>query len=500
MLFKSTRGSSKRITAQEAIIKGLADDGGLYVPEMIPKIDGDFLSGLLPLNYQKTALKVMKLFLDDFSEEELERCIDAAYNTDSFDCDEIVPFHQLDSDTFVMELYHGPTCAFKDMALQLLPSVLVKSLEKTENKQQVAILVATSGDTGKAALEGFADVAGTKILVFYPENGVSQVQKLQMTTQRGSNVAVSSVAGNFDDAQTGVKEIFRDKEIEKKLFSEGIILSSANSINWGRLMPQIVYYFWAYTRLVSDGAVKLGDKINFSVPTGNFGNILAGWYAKKMGLPIHKLICASNKNNVLSDFIQTGEYNRNREFHTTMSPSMDILISSNLERFLYELSDNDAVLIGQWMDTLKDIGTYNIGETKREKMADEFYGDYATEEQTQDEIRCVFNENGYLMDTHTAVAMRVYNEYRKSAGETVKTVVVSTASPYKFVKDVFEAVTCGKAKEDEFTLITELEKISGTKIPKPLAGLQDLPQRHLTNTTKQNMKMTAESLLLNLPN
>jgi threonine synthase len=583
---------------QEAILKGIADDGGLYVPEYVPKVSPEFIGGLSRMGYAGAAAAVMGLFMDGFSDGEVAQCAADAYNGHKFDDAGIAPLRALgDGQTYVLELFHGPTGAFKDMALQFLPGVMSKCLGKTGAKGDTAILVATSGDTGKAALEGFRDVPQTRILVFYPENGVSEIQKLQMVTQEGGNVSVAAVKGNFDDAQTGVKAIFSDRAIAQRLGASGISLSSANSINWGRLMPQIAYYFWAYASLLGKGAIALGERVRFAVPTGNFGNILAGWYAKEMGLPISKLICASNVNNVLSDFIQTGVYDKNRGFSATMSPSMDILISSNLERLLFELSGKDAELVSGWMAGLSSRGRYDVGARMRDAVAETMCGGYATEIETAAAIRSVFGRHGYLMDTHTAVAMHVYMGMRGNGGGSAAiagtgkspeegarkgenagagaasgggdgagkgmasgggesagngmasgggdgagngmapgrdseiTVVVSTASPYKFAKDVYLAINpqdgadigghaggasgsgggasdssgggsasgtggSGSADIDEFRYISLLEALSNSTAPKSLTELRAKRRRHFTVTAKDGMKDTALSLLL----
>ena len=473
MKYISTRDASLSLTAAEAISRGLSREGGLFVPETIPAFSQDFLRGLCGMNYAQRSAAVMGLYLDDYSGEELKRFTEAAYSAERFG-ESAAPLRQLDGNTAYLELWHGPTCAFKDMALQVMPHLLRAALKKTGEEKQVCILVATSGDTGKAALEGFRDVEGTKIFVFYPSDGVSDVQKLQMRTQQGNNVGVCAVKGNFDDAQSGVKAIFSDEAMRTKLADAGWFFSSANSINWGRLLPQIAYYVSAYCDAVNAGMVQLGQPISFCVPTGNFGNILAGWMAKKMGLPVHKLICASNTNNVLTDFFRTGIYDRNREFHTTMSPSMDILISSNLERLLY-LASGDDRQVKKWMEELNTVGRYQIGETLLGKLSADFDCGWCSEENTAATIGKHYAA-GYLMDTHTAVAARVLADYRESSGDRTPAVVVSTASPYKFCDNVLKAIG-SEATGSGTQLIETLSKVTGTEVPKPLEGLDKRPVR-----------------------
>ena len=465
MKYFSTRDKTNQVSAAQAIVSGLSRDGGLFLPEQIPGLSLDEISKLCKQSYQEKAVSIMNLFLDDFSKEELTGFAQQAYGT-NYDCGEIAPTRFLDEKTAMLELWHGPTSAFKDMALQMLPHLLTASLKKIDEQRRVCILVATSGDTGKAALEGFADVEGTSIVVFYPRDGVSEVQKLQMTTQQGKNVLVTSVEGNFDDAQTGVKQIFGDREMAETLDKKGWFLSSANSINWGRLLPQIVYYFSAYCDYVQAGYIKLGEQLDFCVPTGNFGDILAGWYAKEMGLPVRRLICASNSNKVLTDFFETGRYDRNREFFTTISPSMDILISSNLERLLFMLSD-DASVRG-WMEELKTKGSYQVGESVRFAICRDFAAGFATDTEAKACIQQLFDEKDYLMDPHTAVAYGVLDKLR-AEGECFPTVIVSTASPYKFCDSVLEALG-----EDGAALgpITRLEQRTKTTAPVPLTGLE----------------------------
>ena len=443
LLYRSTRSADVKVTASQAILKGLAADGGLYVPESIPALDVS-LEELAGMDYREVAYEVMKLFITDFTEEELKNCINKAYDS-KFDTDEIAPLVNADG-AYFLELFHGATIAFKDMALSILPHLLTTSARKNNIKNDIVILTATSGDTGKAALAGFADVKGTKIIVFYPKHGVSPIQEKQMVTQKGDNTYVVGIEGNFDDAQTGVKTMFGDSELAKELDANGFQFSSANSINIGRLVPQVVYYVYAYTRLLANNEIKNGDRINVVVPTGNFGNILAAYYAKNMGLPIAKLICASNENKVLFDFFKTGTYDRNREFVITSSPSMDILISSNLERLIYRIAGDDANANKELMDSLKKDGRYTITDDMRAKLED-FYGNYASEAETAEAIKSIYYNTGYVIDTHTAVAASVYKKYVAETSDETKTVIASTASPFKFTRSVMDAID--KAKYDK---------------------------------------------------
>ncbi len=470
MLYKSTRNGELRLESHQAILQGISEDGGLFVPQETPLL-GD-LASYLSLDYRGRAKLVLSKFLTDFTKEELDACVDGAYTCEKFGSDETAPLKTLDQNCSVLELWHGPTCAFKDMALQILPRLLTVSMKKSGNKDKVLILVATSGDTGKAALEGFRDVEDTKILVFYPSEGVSPLQKLQMMTQEGVNVGVCGIRGNFDDAQTGVKRIFGDAGMMDAVAQAGYRFSSANSINWGRLVPQIVYYVSAYCDLVNRGVVRCGDPINICVPTGNFGNILAAYYAKRMGLPVSRLICASNANNVLTDFLETGTYDRNREFHTTISPSMDILISSNLERLLFDLSLHDAEYIRTLFDQLAKEGKYTVKREMFEKLTQIFSAGYCDDDATRETIRAVFEKYHYTMDPHTAVAMHVYQRYYESTCDFTHTVIASTASPYKFPQSVLEAL--GKLEEgmDDFALLDRLAEISEMPVPAQLAGLR----------------------------
>ena len=492
MKYVSTREGTGGVTASQAIIRGIAPDGGLYVPETIPAVDMDFIRRLAGTDYRERAVEVLELYLEEFSRQELEDIASASYR-DNFDCPAIAPLRILDSETAYLELWHGPTSAFKDMALQIMPRLLTASLRKNGEKRTVSILVATSGDTGKAALEGFRDVPGTKIMVFYPRDGVSQVQKLQMTTQEGGNVNVVAVEGNFDDAQTGVKKIFGDRDFEKTLDGRGYFLSSANSINWGRLAPQIAYYFSAYCDMVNAGALEMGEKLDFCVPTGNFGDILAGWYAKRMGLPVGRLVCASNDNNVLTDFIATGIYDKNRPFRLTSSPSMDILVSSNLERLLYCLS-GDADRVRDMMGRLASVGRYDAGDDLRAAVGAEFTGGFCRDGEARAEIGEVWRENGYLIDPHTAVASRVLRELRKKEGVSRPAVVVSTASPFKFGSAVLEALGAVTGETGP-ALVEELAAFTGAAAPKPLSGLGQKPVRFDQWVAKEDMERAVSEFL-----
>jgi threonine synthase len=494
MHYVSTRDKSLKLTAAQAIAQGLSRDGGLFLPSETPKISLDFIKELCPLSYPQRAEKIMKLFLEDFTEEELRSYTKAAYSQPGYDCDNAAPLRLTDSSTAFLELWHGPTCAFKDMALQMLPYLLTASLKKTGETKQVCILVATSGDTGKAALEGFKDVPGTKILVFYPSDGVSDVQKLQMQTQQGSNVGVCAVYGNFDDAQNGVKAIFSDEGLRETLADKGYFFSSANSINWGRLLPQVVYYISAYCELLNAKSIKLGDKINFCVPTGNFGNILAGYYALEMGLPVKRLICASNRNKILTDFIETGIYDRNRDFYTTMSPSMDILISSNLERLLYLLSGGNDRLIAGYMKKLSTEGRYEVDKELLTRLQAVFTGGFATEEETSAAIKAMWLDKGYIIDTHTAVALHVLSKYREEIGDGTVSVVVSTASPYKFCDSVLSALG-EDAKGSGTELINRLSEVTRTPVPEPLKGLDKREVRFKNTVSKEEMTAAVMEML-----
>jgi len=485
MFFTSTR-QKLNVSAAQAVAQGISRDGGLFVPSEFPRLTPEMLNKLIPMNYRERAVAVLSGYLNDFTPAEVEYCVNGAY-TGTFDNDDPAPLCDLGNGCYMLELWHGPTCAFKDLALQILPFLLTVSAKKTAAGKTIVILVATSGDTGKAALAGFADVPGTKIIVFFPQNGVSPMQKLQMTTQRGNNVAVCAIEGNFDDAQSGVKKIFGDAAMQEFLKAGGMEFSSANSINFGRLVPQIVYYVSAYCDLVRDGKIKMGDPVNVAVPTGNFGNILAAFYAKQMGLPIGRFICASNRNNILTDFIKTGVYDRNRPFYTTSSPSMDILISSNLERLLYHLCGGDAGLVAGLMRKLADGGRYEIAPELLAKLQQEFTAGFCDEEETRAAIRRLFREKNYLCDTHTAVAVKVCEEYRRESGDTTPCIIASTASPYKFAADVLPAITTGELPEDGFALLEKLSGISGTAVPVPLAELKNMEVRHKNCVAKEDM-------------
>ena len=491
LLYRSTRSADVKVTASQAILKGLAADGGLYVPESIPALDVS-LEELAGMDYREVAYEVMKLFITDFTEEELKNCINKAYDS-KFDTDEIAPLVNADG-AYFLELFHGATIAFKDMALSILPHLLTTSARKNNIKNDIVILTATSGDTGKAALAGFADVKGTKIIVFYPKHGVSPIQEKQMVTQKGDNTYVVGIEGNFDDAQTGVKTMFGDSELAKELDANGFQFSSANSINIGRLVPQVVYYVYAYTRLLANNEIKNGDRINVVVPTGNFGNILAAYYAKNMGLPIAKLICASNENKVLFDFFKTGTYDRNREFVLTSSPSMDILISSNLERLIYRIAGDDANTNKELMDSLKKDGRYTITDM-RAKLED-FYGNCASEAETAEAIKSIYYNTGYVIDTHTAVAASVYKKYVAETSDETKTVIASTASPFKFTRSVMDAID--KAKYDkmtDFELVDELSRIANVAVPQAIEDIRTAPVLHDRVCDKTEMKAVVKDIL-----
>ena len=491
LLYSSTRNSEKKFTASQAILKGLADDGGLFVPESIPALDVS-IEELSKMSYQETAYAVMKKFLTDFTEEELKNCIDRAYDS-KFDTPQIAPLVNADG-AYYLELFHGSTIAFKDMALSILPHLLTTAAKKNNVKNDIVILTATSGDTGKAAMAGFADVEGTQIIVFYPKNGVSPIQ--QMLTQKGANTHVVGIHGNFDQAQSAVKKMFNDKDLEKVMDDAGYQFSSANSINIGRLVPQIVYYVYAYAKLYANGDIAKDEKINVVVPTGNFGNILAAFYAKNMGLPIAKLICASNENKVLYDFFTTGEYNKNREFILTNSPSMDILISSNLERLIYRIAGNDAAKNAGLMKELSEIGKYTVTPEMKEKLTD-FYGNYTSEKETGEAIKKLYEDTGYVIDTHTAVAAGVYDKYKKETGDTkTKTVIASTASPFKFTRSVMEAIDPKYASMGDFELVDELSKIANVKVPQAIEDIRSAKILHDTECDVDKMEDTVKAFLI----
>lgn len=491
LFYQSTRGGVQNLTASQAILQGLAEDGGLFMPEQIPALDMS-IEALSQMTYQQTAYEVMKLFLTDFTEEELKFCIEKAYDS-KFDIDVIAPLVKANG-AYYLELFHGSTIAFKDMALSILPYLMTAAAKKNQVKNQIVVLTATSGDTGKAAMAGFADVEGTRIIVFYPKDGVSRVQELQMVTQKGGNTNVVAIHGNFDDAQTGVKKIFADKEFGRTLEEKGFQLSSANSINIGRLIPQIVYYVYAYAQLVANGEIKNGDKINVVVPTGNFGNILAAYLAKQMGLPVKKLICASNDNKVLYDFFTTGIYDKKREFILTNSPSMDILISSNLERLIYLSTDCDAAKTAALMDDLNTKGSYTITNGMKANMED-FWGNYATQEENAITIKQLYRSTDYMIDTHTGVAAAVYEKYREATGDKTPVVIASTASPYKFSRSVMNAVFGDQSSKDEFLLIDEMCKASGVPIPKAVEELRNAKVLHTKECDVKDMKDTVAELL-----
>lgn len=491
VLYGSTRGNGEKITASMAILKGLAEDGGLFVPDYIPNLDVP-LNCLVGKSYQEIAYQVMKRFLTDFTEEELKDCINKAYDG-KFDTPEIAPLVKK-GNSYYLELFHGSTIAFKDMALSILPHLLTTAAKKNGVTNEIVILTATSGDTGKAAMAGFADVPGTRIIVFYPKDGVSPIQEKQMLTQKGENTAVVGIYGNFDDAQTGVKNIFNDREMKEKLAGAGFQFSSANSINIGRLVPQIAYYVYAYLKLMESGEIQENEQINVVVPTGNFGNILAAYYAKEMGIPIDHFICASNENKVLYDFFRTGCYNRNREFYLTNSPSMDILISSNLERLIYKIAGNDAKKNCMLMEQLGAEGKYEVTEDMKEKLQ-EFYGNYASEEETAQIIRQVYEETGYVLDTHTAVGKAVYEKYKKETQDNTKTVIASTASPFKFTRSVMTAIDKKYEGMEDFQLVDELSKLAKISVPQAIEEIRTAKVRHHRTVQISQMAETVMEIL-----
>lgn len=489
--YRSTRNNNETATASQAILKGLGENGGLFVPDTIPALDVD-LNELAKMNYQQVAYEVMSRMLTDFTEEELKYCITNAYDS-KFDTPLIAPLVKK-AGAHYLELFHGSTIAFKDMALSILPYLLVTSAKKNNVTNEIVILTATSGDTGKAALAGFADVPGTRIIVFYPKNGVSPIQEKQMVTQKGDNTSVIGIIGNFDDAQTGVKNMFNDKDLAKVMDEKGYQFSSANSINIGRLVPQMVYYVYAYTRLVASGEINSGDKINVVVPTGNFGNILAAYYAKEMGLPIAKFICASNENKVLYDFFETGVYDKNRQFILTTSPSMDILISSNLERLIYKIAGDDSSKNAELMKALNSEGKYEITDDMKARLS-EFYGNYASEAETAATIKRVYESDGYIMDTHTAVAASVYEKYKADTNDDTPTVIASTASPYKFTRSVMEAIDPSYATHSDFELVDALNDISKVKIPQAIEDIRSAAVLHDTVCDKSEMENEVRKIL-----
>lgn len=491
IMYRSTRNSALKASASQAILQGLAPDGGLFVPDSIPSYDGDW-EALSRQDYRTTAYQIMSLFLTDFTEEELNSCISQAYDK-KFDTPLIAPLVKKD-EAYYLELFHGKTIAFKDMALSILPHLMTTAAKKNRIMDEIVILTATSGDTGKAAMAGFADVPGTKIIVFYPKDGVSKVQEMQMRTQRGGNVHVVGIDGNFDEAQSGVKKIFQDPAMKERMAKSGLRFSSANSINIGRLVPQIVYYFYAYGQMIAQGAVKAGECINVTVPTGNFGNILAAYYGKLMGLPVSKLICASNENKVLVDFFRTGAYDRNRSFRLTSSPSMDILISSNLERLIYRIAGDDSDVTAKLMASLSAQGVYRVSDEMYGKLSD-FYGNYASEEETSEEIAAVYASAGYVMDTHTAVASKVYRKYRSESGDRTPTVIASTASPYKFARAVVSSIRPADGEKSDLELIDELHEVCGVQIPQAIEDIRTAPVLHNTFIESGDMEKEIASWL-----
>ncbi|MHC1683306.1 MAG: threonine synthase [Clostridiaceae bacterium] len=490
MFYRSTRGDEKTFSSVEAIVKGIADDGGLFVPVSFPELKIS-LEELLKLDYKDIAFEVIHSFFDEFTEEELKGAIDKAYG--KFSTPAVAPVSKV-GEEFFLELYHGPTFAFKDIALTLLPYLMTMSAKKLKSDKEIVILTATSGDTGKAALEGFADVDGTRIIVFFPEEGVSEVQKLQMVTQKGKNVSVVGIEGNFDDAQRGVKEILGNDSLGELLSRNNMAFSSANSINIGRLVPQIVYYFTSYSDLIKKGEIKLGDKLNFVVPSGNFGNILAGYYAKKLGLPINNLICASNKNRVLTDFLNSGTYDKNREMYLTNSPSMDILVSSNLERYLYEICDQNPTKTKELMEALNSNGKYEIDDKMKNNLKN-FFGGFCDEESTLSAIKNVYDEYDYLMDTHTAVAHHVYNQYKTKHNDETKTVIVSTASPFKFAESVCKGLEIEDKNLAEFDHIYLLAEKTNTELPDALKELKNGVRIHKNICGKNQLDSEVKKFL-----
>lgn len=491
VLYKSTRGTEETVTASMAILKGLSEDGGLFVPTSIPKLDVP-IDRLSQMTYQETAYEVMSRFLTDFTEEELKSCISNAYDA-KFDTEKIAPLHEANG-VYFLELFHGATIAFKDMALSILPHLMTTAAKKNQVKNEIVILTATSGDTGKAAMAGFADVPGTRIIVFYPKHGVSPIQEKQMVTQKGGNTYVVGITGNFDDAQTAVRKMFNDKALAEELDQAGYQFSSANSINIGRLVPQIVYYVYAYANLVKEGRIEAGQEINVVVPTGNFGNILAAYYAKQMGLPIHRLICASNENRVLYDFFRTGTYDRKREFILTTSPSMDILISSNLERLIYRLTGEDAQKCAELMQALSRGGEYTITDEMKAQLAD-FYGNYCSEGETKEAISATYYGSNYVIDPHTAVAAGVYQKYLRDTGDHIPTVIASTASPYKFTRSVMDALSDRYDGMDDFSLADALAALSGVKIPNAVEEIRTAPVLHDTVVNAPDMPAAVKKIL-----
>ncbi len=497
MFYISTRGNFNRIESAPAIKLGMVPASGLFVPEQVPVLPAEEIFAMAGRSYRELAEKILSLYLTDYRAEEVRECIEKAYNTENFDTPDIAPLVKINESMSVLELWHGPTAAFKDMALQIMPHLLTKAVNKSGSDKEIVILVATSGDTGKAALEGFKNVPGIKIICFYPYGGVSKVQELQMSTTDGNNTHVVAVKGNFDDCQNAVKEIFANSAFNAKLSTGGYELSSANSINWGRLLPQIVYYFWAYLQMLDRQEIAPGEQINFVIPTGNFGNILAGYYARRMGLPVHKLICASNENKVLTDFFATGEYDRNREFIQTNSPSMDILISSNLERFLFEVAGHDAELVNSWFGDLQAQGRFIVNAAVKQKIDEVLVAGFANEQATSDTIKEIFAAYHYTLDTHTAVGVRVYRDYLQATGDRTKTVVDATANPFKFNATVLRAISgeADLAGLDEFALLEKLSQVSGMQIHAGLRGLDKKPVMHTAVCEKDNIREEIEKIL-----
>lgn len=495
MEYISTRGNFRSVSSAEAISLGMVPEGGLFVPQSIPELDLDAIMANKDADYQELAQWIFSKFLTDFSKKEIKESVEAAYKEESFPPAAKTPLVKLNSNTFILELWHGPTAAFKDMALQVLPQLLVRSVKKLGVKKEIVILVATSGDTGKAALEGFKDVEGVKIIVFYPEEGVSRVQEDQMKTTGGQNTEVVSLKGNFDDCQTAVKNVFADQEFKKRMEANNYQFSSANSINWGRLLPQIVYYFKAYFELINQNEIKAGEKINISVPTGNFGNILAAYYAYRMGLPVNKFICASNDNKVLTDFLETGVYDTEREFKKTISPSMDILISSNLERFLFEVTGHDSEQIKKWYQELQTNNKFEIDEQTLKKIKDLFVGQYSTEKEARKTINNVFQKFNYLLDPHTAVGVDSLVKYRSQSADQKRAVVDSTASPYKFSRAVLESLKEKEIDADEYRIIEELEELTATEVHRGLRGLENMDSRHQKSCRKDEVKEKIAEIL-----
>lgn len=498
MLYKSTRGGIAGVPFSRVVKMGIAPDGGLFVPENDIKFETKALAELSEFSYRDLAIAIIQNFASDFTPEEVAACVDTAYCSGRFPKDDPAPVHILHDSLSILELWHGPTCAFKDMALQILPSFMTKSNALCGDGKEIVILTATSGDTGKAALEGFQDAPGIRVIVFYPEDGVSEMQKYQMITQEGGNVYVAAVKGNFDDAQNGVKKIFGDATFGGILAEKGYELSSANSINWGRLLPQIIYYFHAYFSLVRKGEIQLGDQINIVVPTGNFGNILASYYAMKMGLPVKRIICASNDNKVITDFMHTGTYDSNRNFLTTISPAMDILISSNLERLLFDITGGDCEAVSSYMTALRQEGIYTVDPKTTGTLQNLFWAAYATEEETKETIRHIYNDYSYLVDPHTAVGIHVYERYVENTGDRTKTIAASTASPFKFNKSVVEAIFGRETAEsmDEFSLLSLLSQKTGVPVPEPLKGLDRKPVLHRDSCMPEEMESEIKKLLL----